>query len=353
MKDSIIRPHSTAACGFAGALALAFTAMTPAAEGAWCFSKIVCLGDSLSDVGNFYARTDGTQPPPPYFEGRFCDGPVWNEYLAGMLEMSLKPENQYALGGSLTGDMNLNSVPPFFILPGFEQQVDEVIEDGRRSRIDPRALYTVWAGANDFFAWVGSGNPDPNPMIEAGVTNTVRGIADLSDAGARYVMVFNLPDLGKTPTALGFGPALSGTLSFLCDAYNQQLDQQLDALEQEKRRLRIVRVDAFALINHMVANPELYNFTNVTEAAVSNLPSANPDEYLFWDGVHPTTAAHEYVADAALQQLEKMFRGIRHHGWLVNDFQGRVYRSAKWINYLRTYKAPRHPRAVNARRRTR
>jgi len=316
-----------------------------------CFSKIVSIGDSLSDVGNFYDLTGGTQPPPPYFEGRFSDGPVWNEYLAGMLDMELEPQNQYALGGSLTGDMNLNSVAPSFILPGMEQQVDQVLADGRRGRVDPRALYAVWAGANDFFAWVASGNPDPNPMIEAGVTNTVSAIADLSDAGAHNFVVFNLPDLGKTPTARALGPSLSGTLSFLCNAYNEQLELQLEALEQSRRRIHIIRVDAFALINHMVSDPELFGFTNVSEAATANLPGANPDEYLFWDGVHPTTAAHGYVADSALQQLEQEFDGIYHHGWHMKDYRGKVYGAAKLLNCGMAFNAPLHPKSYAARKR--
>ena len=339
MKQTNHVPESAKSCGVIGAVALAFTVATPVSEAAGRFSDIVSFGDSLSDVGAFYETTGGTQPPPPYFEGRFCDGPVWNEYLAEILGMELNPDTQYALGGSLTGDMNLNSVPPSFILPGFQQQIDEAIAADRKPRFHRQSLHTVWIGANDFFAWLSSGNPDPNPMIEGGVTNTIEGIADLSDAGARYVVVLNVPDLGKTPLSLSLGPQISGTLSYLCATYNDLLDEELDALEQNRRQLRIIRVDAFGLINNMVSNPELYGFTNVTEDAISNLPTANPDEYLFWDGVHPTTAAHEYVADAVMQELEKEFPAIRHHGWLVNDFRGNVYRYARWMTAARAMRS--------------
>lgn len=324
-------------CGLAGAVALALGSATPAVEGSPFFSDIVCLGDSLSDVGRFFEATGGTLPPPPYFEGRFCNGPVWNEYLAGLLDRELDPETQFALGGSLTNDLNFNSIPPSFILPGFEQQVDGVLALNGRRRIDPRALYTVWVGANDFFAWLGSGNPDPTTMMTDGVASTIEGIADLSAGGARYFIIFNLPDLGKTPTALGLGAGASGLLSYLSATYNDMLDEQLDLLEQD-RRLRIVRIDAHALINDMVADPDAYGFTNVTSEAIQGLPAANPDEYLFWDGVHPTTVAQEFVAEAAFEALRREFPWVRNPGWFASErFHKHVRQSAKWSAFTRRY----------------
>jgi phospholipase/lecithinase/hemolysin len=150
------------------------------------------------------------------------------------------------------------------------------------------------------------------------VANTVGGIAELSAAGARHFVVINLPDLGKTPTATGLGPFVSGLLSSLCASYNTLLDQQLNQLESD-RRLNIVRVDAFALINDMVTNPATYGFTNVTQQALQGLPAADPDEYLFWDGVHPTTAAHEAVAEEVHEQLRAEFARIRRPGWFATS----------------------------------
>jgi phospholipase/lecithinase/hemolysin len=317
-QETMIAIHPllrTASRGLAGALALVFTAAASPARESAPFSDVVSLGDSLSDTGNFYEATGGAYPPAPYFDGRFCNGPVWNEYLADKLGMELDPESQFALGGSMTGNMNYNSTPPNFILPGFEQQVDGVLAWNGRRKVDPRALYTIWVGANDFFGWLGSGS-DPNVMVGNGVANTIAGIADLSAAGARYIVVINLPDLGKTPTALGFGAAASGMLSYLCASYNDLLEEQLDLLDDD-RRLRIVRVDAFALINDMVANPANYGFTNVTQQAIQGLPAADPDQYLFWDGVHPTTAAQEAVADEVHQQLGAVFQRIRRPGWFA------------------------------------
>src|ERR1051326_1783426 len=45
------------------------------------FSHIVVFGDSLSDTGNYYQLSGGS-PAAPYAGGRFCNGPIWVEYLS-------------------------------------------------------------------------------------------------------------------------------------------------------------------------------------------------------------------------------------------------------------------------------
>ena len=49
-------------------------------------------------------------------------------------------------------------------------------------------------------------------------------------------------------------------------------------------------------------NPEDYGFTNVTDSAQGQ--SVDPDEYLFWDDLHPTTAGHYQIAAAAFALLD-------------------------------------------------
>ena len=51
------------------------------------------------------------------------------------------------------------------------------------------------------------------------------------------------------------------------------------------------------MFEDMVANPAEYGFTNVTQQAV--VTGGDPDTYLFWDSVHPTSRAHGFLADAA------------------------------------------------------
>ena len=59
-------------------------------------TNVVTFGDSVSDNGNTFRLTLGRIPPPPYYKGRFSNGPVWVEYLADYLHAKL---HDFAFGG--------------------------------------------------------------------------------------------------------------------------------------------------------------------------------------------------------------------------------------------------------------
>ena len=271
------------------------------------FSHEYVFGDSISDTGNYY-RLSGGSPPPPYAEGRFCNGPLWVEYLAASLGMPYQPEDNFAVAGATTGTFNVNDGVAGREYPGL---LDEVASFAALSSVSEpgRALYVVEAGANDVSVALATGM-SPAAMIANGVNNTVAAIQQLSGSGAQFILVMNLPDVGVTPLARGLGESGPAMLTQLSAAYNQALDQALNQLTQAG--IPTIRLNAFAVLDDMVNRPAAYGFTDVTTPCLFAPAGSNPDQFLFWDAWHPTTRAHQVLAKAALEQLISTFS--RSHG---------------------------------------
>jgi thermolabile hemolysin len=258
------------------------------------FSRIFVFGDSLSDDGNFY-RLSGGYPPPPFYQGRFSNGRVWVEQFADALGMEIAPGDNYAVAGATTGFINYNG-PDY---PGLLGEIAS-FRATRNAAEAQGALFVVWAGANDFFVALATGQA-PAELIGNGVGNTVQAIQQLWQSGARHIMVANVPDLGLTPYALGLN--IGAPVTQLSAAYNQVLESALDNLAAAG--VPTIRVDAFATLHTMATQPAEFGFTNVTDQLI--IVGGNPDEFLFWNEVHPTTAGHAVFAEAAADSLMSYF----------------------------------------------
>lgn len=269
------------------------------------FDRMFVFGDSLSDDGNLFALTGGAVPPsPPYFNGRFTNGPVWVEDLAPRLELAVNPNTNFALGGATSGTQNVGTIPGAPPLPGLQQQIDSFVA-ANGTGADPNGLYVVYAGANDY---LGGGSTD----FAATVNNLASAVTKLAAVGAKNFMVPNLPNLGLTPGVAARGPQVQQGLALLISAHNSALAATVQTLEQNPN-INIISVDVNSLFNNAIANPANFGFTNVTTNLVPgagtdpNLrgfslpPGTNPNQYLFWDAIHPTASAHAFIADTALK----------------------------------------------------
>ncbi|MFT3849273.1 MAG: SGNH/GDSL hydrolase family protein [Propionivibrio sp.] len=173
---------------------------------------------------------------------------------------------------------------------------------------DPNALYVIMGGGND----INDASADPTTaaakiMEAAEAVNTM--VTSLYFAGARNVLVGNLPDIGLTPLAIAGGPVVAAGASALSLLFNTTLSGLLAVTEAASSGLDLDLLDMYALLNNAVANAASYGFSNVTSACKAGelgLPGAvcsDPDSYLFWDSFHPSASAHDLIAQTALQAI--------------------------------------------------
>lgn len=279
------------------------------------YTKTVVFGDSLSDAGYFRPLLPASANP---IIGQFTTNPgwIWAEYVAdyygtnGGAHGNGQNGDNYAIGGARVGvDTSQVLVPGTPAVPVYslKTQMNQYLA-ANGGKADPNALYTVWGGANDLFA-IQRGAPLA-ATLGAAVTDQVGIVGTLKAAGAQYVVVPTIPDIGLTPDARAAGPAGMAAGTALAKAYNDALFGGLKAAG-----LQVIPVDTFHILQEIVASPSTYGFVNATGKACLTATSltcspaayATPDAYqtyVFADGVHPSNATHQMLGQYTLSILE-------------------------------------------------
>ncbi len=257
---------------------------------------IVSFGDSLSDVGNDFIASKGTQPAPTadYYQGRFTNGGNWLDFLAHDLGVaapvaSLAGGSDYAFGGASTGS-GTTTYAPGEQVPNVDSQIAMYL-----STHTPTAsqLFTIWAGANNLLI----GNQS-NPTVPA--QDIAKEITTLAAAGAKQFLIPNLPLFGEIPASTGLSSAQRQALDAWSVGFNQTLQAEAASL-QKSLGVQIHVADVQGLFQSVLANPGSYGFTNVTGSAINSSLTGNG--YLFWDAEHPTTAADALLGELGAQSV--------------------------------------------------
>lgn len=277
-----------------------FSVMLPLKANAQNFDNFFIFGDSLVDTGNLFQVTGNRIPPsPPYFNGRFSNGLLWVETLGSKLGISASATNNFAFGGATSGTFNALSPLVGISLPGgLALQINSFTT--APATPSSKTLYVLWAGANDYLVLPPQLRTTDTTAVVNNLSNAVTAI---TAKGGQNIIVVNLPDLGKTPQER-LQPTAS-SLSALTNSHNSKLNLTLQGIAQN-RNLKIIPIDAYALFNEVLAEPAKYGFTNVTESCFNQAAGtlcSNPNQYLFWDGIHPTTAGHNLIGEYAYSVL--------------------------------------------------
>ena len=272
------------------------------------YSNMYVFGDSLSDTGNLFLATGGTQPPAgqPYFNGRFSNGPVWVEGLASALGLApnaapyLVGGNNYAFAGARTGTA---SSPP-----GVLAQVGGLWAP-THPLADPNALYVVVGGGNDMrdardAFQSNSGADAAGRLAAAGIAvgNLQNTVLFLASRGAKNILISNLPDLGFTPEAILLG--LQAPSSDVSANFNALIGG-LVALEGFFPGLDIDLLDMAGVAAAARTNPAAFGINNTFApcAGFAFSLGASCNTSLFSDVLHPSAYAHSLIAREALVAL--------------------------------------------------
>ncbi|KAI8593842.1 GDSL lipase/esterase [Geranomyces variabilis] len=284
--------------GFLTALTLASTAhalptCTAPVSGPGPF---VVFGDSLSDNGNLWAFTNRSYPPsPPYYSGRFSNGPTWIELVAEKHGVALA---DLAWGGATSdNDLSPPAKIPGFTIPSVKDQVKAFLANKPLTSVQKtidaakgamqsisKACFVVWGGGNDYLQEQATGR-NVDPVAVAAALRTSLDL--LAEHGARRFIVPNLPG----PTYAEHSIALNATVT---------------SFRQVNPKATVLFFDVNPVFSSVATNPAFKNTTapcleKITKngQVVDFRVCSEPDSFSEWDGVHPTAAVHRLVAKAA------------------------------------------------------
>jgi len=287
------------------------------------YSDLFVFGDSLSDSGNnAVVLAPNVTPVPisgnsfiptfPYASGHYTNGLVWAQTFAPALGLtanaSLLGGTDYAFGGARTGPLTPTPLPGGLLSPfppSLETQVAFFLL--QRANVAPsNALYVVAGGGNNardaLVAAAGCGGNltciggiiQSAALTYAGDIATID--AELKLAGARKLVVWDVPDIGDTPAVRAAGASAAALGTLIAASMNAAL---LGAIASDPD---VQLFDLFGLVDAIVASPGAFGLTDVTNAC-AQFVTCDPSKFLFWDGIHPTSAGQLIISNALLAQV--------------------------------------------------
>jgi hypothetical protein len=240
-------------------------------------SQLIVYSDSLADNGNIFKLLGF--PGPPYWRGRWSNGPLAIEDMAAILEMPLL---DYAYAAATTGIGNLiDGGTPARLgslgLPGIATAYNATIASIPSETVR-HSLFVVYGGFPDF-----TGEGLTTATADQAVANLMGIVTDLRKRGAHWILIPGLFDMGMTPNYSSQGPQTVALATSLSKYFNQKLRASLPR--------GVLYFDTFGLFEDMRAHPDTFGLTNVTDQCYdpsSSTVCGDPSQYLFWDFVHTT-----------------------------------------------------------------
>jgi phospholipase/lecithinase/hemolysin len=285
------------------------------------YSRLVVFGDSMSDTHRLYDYTTKnwgeSDPGPPNYDGRFSDGLVAVEFLAQSMRLPLV---NYSFAGATSGydtlllvtEGMLTQVNEYLTNPGVVppvQTVSSYMIKPAKPKADPEALHMIWTGPDDFYRLlIGMTNLTGYSVV----SNVKQAVGSLYGAGARHFFIPLMPDISMTPSAKThdlFQPGYIWSARYCTDSFKKLLTQAIAEMKVKYPDAKFMSHDTLTFMREEFARvkAEGKNITGtcrkegafdpkkLSTGAATACP--NPEDYVFWDGNHPTAWVNKVLAD--------------------------------------------------------
>ncbi|BGP03099.1 hypothetical protein JCM10021v2_006821 [Rhodotorula toruloides] len=300
------------------------------AAGASYYSSLVAFGASYTD--NAHARAPqhagSLRQYAPYskYGGRYSNGPVAVEYMVKASTKPAMPQNgkgvkllDYAYGGSVVQNGLAGTGSAW---PATQDQVASFLSDlknGKAAVGSGRTLFYFNSGINSVTQlWQGalSAGMSASAMSKAksGITSNTQALASqvrsinldpavTSKTNGADFLVVGIPQLDLVPALQALAPGAQQSqalalLKSLADLYNNELKTFVTAFQGEVKSGNALWFDLAGLWSSMTNSPSLYGITAGTKPCYTSSNGKvckNPNQFLYFDTLHPVTTVHQCV----------------------------------------------------------
>lgn len=268
------------------------------------YAEIVAFGNSLTDFGGLAAYNDDFPESIEDFPVVMSNDRVWIQYLADEWGAGL---DNNAIGGAETDEHTSSQIQELSdtgVIPDLSYlgQVSRFI-DGDEAFAPADTLFAVWIGGNDFLGF-DFAQGDQNQFVNETVGNIRIGLDELAaETDAQNFLVLNLPDMGKIPE-YNDNTEVSEKATALARDFNQALENTLADFKQTNAGVRLYVFDVFAYMNELIASGTFANTTGTyleldADGDWTGAYNGQPDDFIFWDEIHPTERTHRLLAQEA------------------------------------------------------
>ncbi|XP_051199851.1 GDSL esterase/lipase At2g40250 [Lolium perenne] len=317
---------------------------------------VFAFGDSTLDPGNnnrllTLVRADHAPygrafPAGVAPSGRFSDGKLITDYIVaalgikdllpayhdhGLTHANATTGVSFASGGSGLDDLTAHEA----LVSTFESQISDFqqllsrIGEPQASDIAGKSLFILSAGTNDvtmnyyMMPFRALNYPTIDGYHDYLINKFQSYIQSLYKLGARRFIVAGMPPVGCLPvmkSLRGQQPPLSSGHGCVdlqnqeTQRYNAKLHKALAQLEANSTGATVSYVDNYTPLLDMVTHPDKYGFTQtglgccgtgmmeMGALCTSLLPQCkSPEQYMFFDSVHPTQATYKAMADQIIK----------------------------------------------------